>query len=439
VLLLVTVPALPQLADPDLVCDALRARPPASSNAGVTDEHFKDIALVVTRPFDNHLRDSIRTTIENEGGRVYLIYGPNVMIGRIPAAAHAKLHGRNGIALVTNRPVDVSQIGVSDHNARTGVRFFNWIVSGEKEREEERVRHIRVDLANLNEHRLRKTGAPAQERNTTQSVSLSHTSFPNDVLDGFTGVEVFFLESVDDPSTQQNENQYTWTVQHHNETANRIGAGFYWWVEIANLLGIQPAVSYQMTFWPGSYAQQQVPFEPILHNAWPSDFDWIARVTAAHGVTAGEDSRTRSRNYGEHIRSQLGAKNGFPVYVSYNPPGAPTTHLDGLVAYGWYGDYIHILYQNNGYPVEQSGWVFAHEMGHVYYACDEYWQECQRYPNCTNCYGTGEGPRPASMNWNCELCTPGGPTACIMHAINDFTWYNHSTCEHTRRMIGWPY
>ena len=42
------------------------------------------------------------------------------------------------------------------------------------------------------------------------------------------------------------------------------------------------------------------------------------------------------------------------------------------------------------------------------------------------------------MNWNCELCTPGGPTACIMYALTFDILTNHSTCEHTRLMIGWP-
>jgi hypothetical protein len=239
---------------------------------------------------------------------------------------------------------------------------------------------------------------------------------------------------VDDPATPQNENEFTWTVANHNAHANRVSDGFWWWKDLAAINGVY--LTYVLRFFPGSYWQQQVPFEPIRRNTWPNDYDWISRVIGNHGVTTGTTSRARARAWGNHVRAQLAAKNAFCVFSPYNPPGAPEQHPDGRIAYGWYGDYVHLLYDNGGYPIEQTSWVFAHEMGHVFYACDEYAQQCSS--NCTNCYGTGEGPRPASMNWNCERCTPGGPAACIMHSLTSSIWTNHSACIHTRRMVGWP-
>lgn len=176
------------------------------------------------------------------------------------------------------------------------------------------------------------------------------------------------------------------------------------------------------------------------YPASPDDFEWISLVTANHGVTTGTTSGERAAAYGAAIRTQLGAKNGFPVFSPYNPDWAPKYHTNFLSAYAVLGTYVNLLYENVDYPLEQTGWVFAHEMGHVFWACDEYQAQCQRFmdPPCSNCYGTfsgdpeaaenGPGPREASMNWNCELCTPNGPDACLMHATTSSNWSNRSTC-----------
>jgi len=415
-------------------------------------ELHRDIALIVTDGFDVARRKAIHAAIDAVGGKVHLVYPPNVMIGKIPGSLHARTAEIPGIRLVTARSVDAAQAGVTDGNALNGVRYFNWVVSGEQANEFNKVKDIVVPLTTLGTHVFgaeEGSGLRAEASSLGDAEPLHHTIFPNDFLGGYTAVDVFFIESVDDPATPQNENQWTWTVADHNAHANRISDGFWFWMDLASSNGIY--LTYNLRFFPGSDSRQHVPFEPILRNAAPpDDFEWISRVTANHGVTTGATSQERARAYGDMLRAQLGAQNGFPVFSPYNPAVAPDRHSNGLSAYAVFGNYMHLLYDNADYLVEQTGWVFSHEMGHIFWACDEYWQQCQLFmePACSNCYGTfsgdpdaarfGPGPREAAMNWNCELCTAGGPQACIMHAVTADIWTNRRTCEHTRRQVGWP-
>jgi hypothetical protein len=227
-------------------------------------------------------------------------------------------------------------------------------------------------------------------------------------------------------------NEFSWNVTLHNQVANWSSDGFWWWIDIANLLGINPRLTYIMFFRPGSDPQQQQGYEPIRRPGL-QDALWMNPILANYGYTTG-DVFQRVRAFQNDMRIARGAKNGFSVWVVCNPAPAPTTHTDGYYAFAYLGDYVKMNYQNNGYALGAFPRIFAHEMGHVFWACDEYAPQCAR--DCTNCYRVG--PRPASMNWNCEYCTPGGPAPCIMHSLTDYNWINHSTCQHTRAMIGWP-
>lgn len=360
------------------------------------------------------------------------------MVGRIPSLLHPLLIGQHGIQAIYNSPVDLMGINLAHENAFAGARFFNWVASGAMVREQERVRDIVVPIESLGEA-ITYAAATAQSSSiSSQAIRpFTHTGFDNDEMNGLTAVDVLFIESVDDPATPENENEFTWTTYDADVTASRISSGFYWWVEIANVMGINPPLSYVLTIWYPTNSREWVPLEPIRRYGYPQDFDWVAPITANHGVTEGSDSRTRARAYGRMAKNRHGANSGFPVFVTYNPSPAPTGYLDGQSAWAWYGDYVNMLFRNGGYPDEQTGWVFAHEAAHVFWGCDEY----PIFPYCTSdcrqCYI--EGPRPNLGNYNCLVCPVSEGTPCIMHTIDYTMWINHSTCGITRLAIGWPH
>lgn len=213
---------------------------------------------------------------------------------------------------------------------------------------------------------------------------------------------------------------------------------------------ISPAVNFVSDVkYPWSSAQQ-VPFEPV-RRSHEQDFDWIGLITANHGVTTGTNTESRILAYIDLMRWRYNTNYAFPLFVVYNPPPsapvrfAPASNGVQLCAYAMLGHYVQLLFNNcrveeplpQGWPPEQIGWVAAHEMGHIFWACDENAPICD--PGCFSCYV--DGPRPDQNNYNCESCPVSVNTPCMMNANNiDYShWYNHSTCGITRLQIGWPY
>lgn len=363
------------------------------------------------------------------------------MVGRIPRVLHPGLIGRNGILAIFSEPVELMEITTVTHpNSRGGVAFFNWVASGERLREEESIRGMDFDVWWLREDIVYQNTASQLSSSKIGRNPMFHMGFRNDEMNRTTAIDVFFVESIDNPSTPENENLYTWTPLHVDQTLPRIDAGFYWWVEVANVMQIWPPLSYIMTFRFPTDWQQQVTVEPITKNGDVDDYLWVLRITENHGVAIGYDSRTRTREYGARLRAWHSTQNGFPVFVIYNGDPAPSSYPNQTTAWAWFGDYVSLLFRNGTrFPPESTGWVMAHEVAHVFWACDEYTGHPHCQPSCENCYRLNEGPRPNQENLNCDLCPSSVHTDCIMRDINEFTWTYHSTCGITRLAIGWPY
>jgi hypothetical protein len=419
----------------------------ASSVDAASHDMFEEIALVVTIDLTNETRNTIMDAVRLAGGSIYLVYPPNVMVGKIPQSLHPGLVGNNGIRQIRSEPVDLAELPVSDHNARAGVNFFNWVTSGEMAQEFERVKDIDVDIRTLREDLVYAAAQLVGQFGAKSLKPTEHRMFTNVYMMGLTVVDVFFLESVDNPSTvYENEDIYTWDYFHVNHISSRLSSGLWWWADVARAMGL--TLEYILTFHDPTDSRQHVRFEPINQMGYPYDFEWVRPILANYGVIPGEgeyDSRPLSRKYGMQRSSYYGAPNGFPVFITYNPEPADVRYVKipgqetGQSAFAWWGDYANMLFRSGGYPPEELGWVFAHEMGHVFYACDEYPITDYCESDCRNCYTHLDGPRDTLLNYNCYVCPSSVHTECIMWQINQSTWSLHSTCGITRLAIGWPY
>ena len=93
-------------------------------------------------------------------------------------------------------------------------------------------------------------------------------------------------------------------------------------------------------------------------------------------------------------------------------------------AYAYFGGGpLYMQYSNDGWGSDQIDRVFAHEVGHVFNAPDEY-TKC----NCYQYYGKGSC---TAKNSNCKTCT-SSQGGCIMDG-NDLK----HLCEYTKKHVGW--
>lgn len=184
---------------------------------------------------------------------------------------------------------------------------------------------------------------------------------------------------------------------------------------------------------PGN-PQELQPYEPIRHDFYEHHL-WVNRIMANWGYTQTHSDpqvqmTRRVTAFNEWFRGTIGGSGAHSVFIIYNPSPAPTQHPDGRYTGSYFGGpaILHPFRPGN-YPTSMWGLVYAHEMGHTYWACDEYVGSCS---GCGFCH-PGMGPRPTTPNGNCEVGCNISPAQCMMLVVSA----NSGLCEHTMKQIGW--
>jgi hypothetical protein len=147
----------------------------------------------------------------------------------------------------------------------------------------------------------------------------------------------------------------------------------------------------------------------------------ISSVLGNFGYASGS-ALSRATAFNNTQRLSYGTDWAYCAFVAANPSG-PNQFTDGYAAWAYLGGpYTALLQHSFGWPFMQ---VFTHESGHIFRACDEYYEP--GYGGCTSC-----GPCGATgvENGNCEYCNPGSSN-CMMKGN---TW---GLCYWTPGQVGW--
>jgi len=186
---------------------------------------------------------------------------------------------------------------------------------------------------------------------------------------GSVAVGVIFLESNGsiDPSTED------WTSTEENNVKSEIQQALNWWAAQNLNAGVSFVYDWQYGV-PTSY-------EPIIHpsggtnNAWEQL--WVSEAMKYLGYTSG-DWFARTRSYINALRTSKGTDWAYAVYVvdssndAATDPYTPGCFSDNWCAYAYYGAFVVMTYDNNGWGISSMDQVMAHETGHIFWATDEY-------------------------------------------------------------------
>ena len=140
---------------------------------------------------------------------------------------------------------------------------------------------------------------------------------------------------------------------------------------------------------------------------------WRDPVMSALGYPAAWGSVDR---YVRDLRTRLGTRWAFCAFFTKYP----VRHF-AYASIG--GPRLVMHYDNDGWGPDNIDRVFAHEVGHVFGAPDEY--------AASGCDCGGAWGRFGRANTNCERCAPGGGVTCLMRA-NDW-----AMCTATPAHLGW--
>jgi PKD repeat protein len=175
---------------------------------------------------------------------------------------------------------------------------------------------------------------------------------------GSLSVGLIFVESdgTIDPKTE------TWTDPMKGDVQNGVLAGVSWWA--TNPLGPQFNVTLHNMTVTTSY-------EPI--NRPQSDEGlWINETMTKMGYSSG-DYFYKTRSYINDMRASDGNDWGYVIFMVNSLNDVDGRFTDGLFAYSYLGGPFTVMtYDNDGWGIARMNLVTAHEMGHVFYATDEY-------------------------------------------------------------------
>ncbi|MEA2235409.1 MAG: hypothetical protein QOC81_133 [Thermoanaerobaculia bacterium] len=415
---------------------------------------------------------------------VVAIEAERVLLGWLPVNAAGKLRSTRGVSAVLYDPAPRVTDLVHRDEAIAALSYFNRVRTGEFEDTVEAGLAVkgepltgcvipRPTSSALRSQSLQSTSSDSRNREDRASVLKIertppdtedpnvpkfpgvvspnfwfHTPYHNPSMRGRITVQLFRLDS--DGSIDPN--LYTWTNTDIGTSRDQVYSAYTFWVDEAAARGITLSFTVKTMDPFSRYTRSLIPtpthYEPITHSGG-DDYLWINDALGPLGYGASPVTQENVYNQNDAFNGAMAADptygpydGSYSVYVVYNPSPAPSQFANGQRAYGMYdGPYTMIMWNSAGWGPNNLGLVLTHETGHIFWACDEYYDA----PSNTGCYSClhcffNVGPRnqqttPWITNANCDYPNASScdvpRTTCVMKD------QSHTLCPHTPGQIGW--
>ncbi len=264
-----------------------------------------------------------------------------------------------------------------------------------------------------------------------QDTPLNRTSADtSEYLAGKVWVNVILPSSTGGGTTED------WSVQEIANVRREVEAGVRWWATTL------PDANLEFGFdWTYADSPVVTTYEPIARPSYDEDL-WIDSVMAvvAPGI-AGADYMERVTSYDDLTRRASGSDWAYTVFVvddSNDPDPDPDydhDHMfsDGYFAYSYLGGPFTVMtYNNDSWGIDDMEEVMAHEMGHIFYALDEYsggdfYTARSGYFNTQNLNAYDGNPNPATRV-DSAMCEP---------YRQDKAYANHTSSTASKEMVGY--
>jgi hypothetical protein len=396
-------------------------------------EWMKGYTLVLVDANSKAELADARDFVVAQGGTVAIVLPPHAILGWITPEVGSKILGKHGIRSIHRSTVDAASVGFNDRETQIAINLFNGIASGSASRRTlreakrqpgpEADRPGMVDCAlprppiDKNDliRNLRLMGAENSARNFSPQY-LSNS----DVMDGTIAVAVFLIESDGgiDPNT------YSWSAADQTFAVSQVIDGLNWWVDQSRAFTLGRPLQFTVVPYLANNPACQVPYEPVLHEGRDTHL-WVGKIMSNLGATEG-DSGVRVAAFDQRLRDEHRANWAFSIFIAYNPPPARQYYPDNRASWAYIGGpYASILFRSFGWQLSR---IISHETGHIFYACDEYFQPGYATCSCT----CAPEVRPEAANGNCQDLSCGRSSTDCMMRLNEF-----ALCPYTVAQIGW--
>ncbi|MBU3940661.1 MAG: hypothetical protein KKH88_01905 [Nanoarchaeota archaeon] len=219
-----------------------------------------------------------------------------------------------------------------------------------------------------------------------------------------------------------------WNASEKAQVTSEIINSLDWWIDRADENDIP------LTFHPQFYYDVPTSYEPINHNSmtgptcsyYGDEYLWKNEAFDYFGIT--EDCIEGEYILVNNLREEQNTDWAFTIFVVDSSNDINGKFNDGYFAYAWLGGPSFIMTLDNGiYGAEKMETISAHEMGHTFWALDQY-GSC----TCTQLSGYLN-----VENQNCNNgCLNDEPS--LMRSSFE-AYQNGQIDSYAKQQIGWRY
>ena len=160
-------------------------------------------------------------------------------------------------------------------------------------------------------------------------------------------------------------NQEDWTAAEIASVSSEVQAGVTSWA------GQEVNASLTFSYDPLSPRSVNTSYEPITRPSTDEGL-WITEAMAQLGYTTGSYF-DRVRQFDNDLRTAMGTDWAFTLFVVDDTNDAGKDFSNGFFGYAYLGGpFIVMTYDNDGWGIARMNNVTAHEVGHIFWATDEY-------------------------------------------------------------------
>ena len=197
-----------------------------------------------------------------------------------------------------------------------------------------------------------------------------------------------------DSSTEQ------WTSSEESNIVGKIQHALNWWASQNPSAGVSLRLDVHFDV--------LTKYEPIRRPRTDQNL-WISDCMLYIGYS-GTYYFTQVRDYVNALRTRLNTKWAFAIFVVDSSSDSDGKFADNSFAYSYLGGpFLVMTYDNDGWGIDKMDLVTAHEIGHIFYATDEYdgVTESSGYLNVADVEGSGGIMDGNGANWFLSSGTRG--------------------------------
>lgn len=406
---------LPQAA---LGYEAINITAPESFLAAGVAPTEGQVQVFILMSCDNTFKlTQVLSYIGANGGRAIHTFPYQALFAVVPVSLIPSLPDLPDVALVSTKAVELTTVENYGPRARNFTAAWNSLIAPQPATPQVNLT-AEVHPENHNDAFTAPDVPPAGETVITAAGSVTPGYYQtSEYMAGSVAVGIILVQSNGsiDPSSEN------WTPDEKQLVFSEIMNGLNWWAQL------EPRA--RLNFVYDDHFSNPLPtrYEPIIRSYSEQQF-WITEAMSALGYNT-SSYFTNVRDYNNALRAIYHTNWAFTIFVVDSSVDADNRFSDGFFAYAYLGGpFMVMTSENNGYGLNNLDAVTAHEMGHIFYALDQY---SGAYQPCTRRSGYLNIENSNSQYGNC----PSNITSIMRGQIYPYT--THAIDKYAAGQVGW--